>query len=227
LKNDKCKSNENCKLINEKLCSSDSQINRYKLYLSLTMAASKEIIITLPNPRLHAKSRRVAIITDEVRKIIEDMKSATLDWEKNRPHEVGVALAAIQIDQPLKIIIVRNNFDDRQDETFSVFINPKIMKYEGELEEDFEGCLSVLDVYGKVPRWTKVRVRALNEQGREIRVKADGFLARVLQHEVDHINGLVFVDHIKGQPEAFYHLTPDGKLDKSDYEQIKKTGIFR
>lgn len=191
------------------------------------MAANKGIIITLPNPHLHAKSQRVAIVTDEARQVIEDMKSATLDWEKSRPHEVGVALAAIQIDRPLKIIIIRNNFDDKKDETFSVFINPKIMKYEGEIEEDFEGCLSVLDIYGKVPRWTKVRMRAQDEQGREIRVRADGFLARVLQHEVDHINGTVFVDHIKDHPEAFYHLMPDGKLIESDYEQIKKTGIFR
>lgn len=191
------------------------------------MAANKGIIITLPNPRLHAKSQRVAVISEEVRKVIEDMKSATLDWEKSRPHEVGVALAAIQIDQPLKIIIIRNNFDDKKDKTFSVFINPKIMKYEGVLEEDFEGCLSVLNIYGKVPRWNKVRMRALDEQGREVRVRADGFLARVLQHEVDHINGMVFVDHIKGKPEAFYHLTSDGKLSKSNYEQIQKTGIFR
>ncbi len=190
------------------------------------MAANKGIIITLPNSHLRAKSRRVAIITDEVRQVIENMKSATLDWEKSRPHEVGVALAAIQIDQPLKIIIIRNNFDDKKDETFSVFINPKIMKYEGKLEEDFEGCLSVLDIYGKVPRWTKIRMRAQDEQGREVRVRADGFLARVLQHEVDHINGMVFVDHIKDHPEAFYHLTPDGKLIESDYEQIKKTRIL-
>ncbi|MBI5906493.1 peptide deformylase [Candidatus Saccharibacteria bacterium] len=190
------------------------------------MAANKGIIITLPNSHLRAKSRRVAIITNEVRQIIENMKSATLDWEKSRPHEVGVALAAIQIDQPLKIIIIRNNFDDKKDETFSVFINPKIMKYEGKLEEDFEGCLSVLDIYGKVPRWTKIRMRAQDEQGHEVRVKADGFLARVLQHEVDHINGMVFVDHIKDHPEAFYHLTSDGKLIESNYEQIKKTHIL-
>lgn len=189
--------------------------------------AGKEIIITLPNPHLRDKSRRVAIITDEVRKVISDMKEATLDWEESRPHEVGVALASIQINQPLKIIIIRNNFDDKQDKTFSVFINPEIVKYDGETEEDFEGCLSVVNIYGKVPRWTKVRMRALDEQGREVRVRAEGFLARVLQHEVDHTKGMVFVDHIKDNPKAFYHLTKDGKLIESDYEQIKKTGIFR
>jgi peptide deformylase len=189
--------------------------------------ATKDIIITLPNPHLRAKSRRVAVITDEVRKVIKDMKDATLDWEKKRPHEVGVALAAIQIDQPYKIIIIRNDFDDKQDTSFSVFINPKITKCEGQLEEDYEGCLSVQSVYGLVPRWTKVRLRALDEEGREVRVKAEGFLARVLQHEVDHINGTVFVDHIKDNHQAFYHLLPNGKLKMTDYEQIKKAHLFR
>lgn len=189
--------------------------------------SSKDLIITLPNPRLRAKSRRVAVITDEVRKVIKDMKNATLDWEKSRPHEVGVALAAIQIDQPYKIIIIRNNFDDKEDSSFSVFINPKITKCEGQLEEDYEGCLSVQSVYGLVPRWTKARLRALDEEGREVRVKAEGFLARVLQHEVDHIKGIVFVDHIKGNHQAFYHLLPNGKLKMTDYEQIKKADLFR
>ncbi len=155
------------------------------------------------------------------------MKDATLDWEASREHEVGVALAAIQIGQALRIIVIRNDFDNKKDRTFSVFINPEITKREGEVEEDYEGCLSVTDVYGKVPRYSKIRIRALDENGRQIRGKAEGFLARVLQHEVDHINGVVFVDHIKDQPQAFYKLTEDGKLKKLDYEQVVKTGIFR
>jgi peptide deformylase len=194
--------------------------------LGLDMA-TKDLIITLPNPHLRAKSRRVGVITDETLRIIEDMKSATLDWEDSRPHEVGVALAAIQIDQMLKIIVIRNDFDNKEDKTFSVFINPEITKLEGEVDEDYEGCLSVKDIYGKVPRNTKVRMRALNEQGQELRVKAEGFLARVLQHEVDHCNGLVFVDHIEDNPEAFFELTDEGKLEQLDYEQVQKADIFR
>lgn len=189
--------------------------------------ATKDLIITLPSPHLRSKSRRVGVITDDIRQIIEDMKSATLDWEDSRPHEVGVALAAIQIDRDLRIIVIRNDFDNKDDKTFSVFINPEITKLEGEVEDDYEGCLSVKDVYGKVPRYTKVRMRALNELGQELRVKAEGFLARVLQHEVDHCNGLVFVDHIKDDPEAFFELTDDGKLEQMDYEQVQKADIFR
>lgn len=189
--------------------------------------STKDNIITLPNPHLRQKSRKISVITDEVRKVVEQMKSAALDWEANREHEVGVALAAIQIDKPYKIVIIRNNFDDKKDKSFTVFINPEITKLEGEIEEDYEGCLSVKDIYGKVPRHTKVRLRALDEKGREIRVKAAGFLARVFQHEIDHINGTVFIDHLKNKPDCFYQLTPEGKLDKIDYEQVDSAGIFR
>jgi peptide deformylase len=189
--------------------------------------SKKDNIIILPNSHLRGKSQRVGIITDNIHKVIEEMKQATLDWEASRPHEVGVALAAIQIDQALKLIVVRNDFDNKEDKTFSVFINPEIVKYEGHIEADFEGCLSVKDIYGKVPRWTKVRMRALNENGQEVRVRAEGFLARVLQHEVDHTKGIMFIDHISGKPDAFFKLTDQGKLKEADYAKIKATGIFR
>jgi peptide deformylase len=191
------------------------------------MSTPKDSIITLPNDHLREKSRRIAVITEGVRKVVAEMKKATLDWEASREHEVGVALAAIQINEPLRIIVVRNNFDDKNDHRFNVFINPEITKLEGEIEEDYEGCLSVLDVYGKVPRATKVRVKALDENGHPIRVKAQGFLARVLQHEIDHLNGKLFIDHIQDSPEAFYKITDDGKLEHLPYEQVEQTGIFR
>ncbi|HCM52059.1 TPA: peptide deformylase [Candidatus Saccharibacteria bacterium] len=182
--------------------------------------SANELIITLPSSGLRRKSQRISVITPEVKKIIDDMKAATLDWEASRPHEVGVALAAIQIDQPLRIIIVRNNFDNKDDKSFSVFINPEIVKKEGALEEDFEGCLSVKDVYGKVPRYPKIRLRALDEEGRPIRVRAEGFLARVLQHEVDHLQGMVFVDHIEDRRDAFYKINEEGKLESYDYDRV-------
>jgi peptide deformylase len=189
--------------------------------------SAKDSIITLPNEHLRQKSRRISIVTSEVRDVINKMKEATLEWEASRQHEVGVALAAIQIDQPLRIIVVRNDFNNKEDRRFNVFINPEITKLEGEIEEDYEGCLSVLDIYGKVPRYSKVRIRALDENGHTIRVKAQGFLARILQHEVDHLNGTLFIDHIKDNPNAFYKITEDGKLEKLPYEQIRQANILR
>ena len=87
---------------------------------------------------------------------------------------------------------------------------------------DYEGCLSVPDVYGMVPRYPKVKVRANDEDGKEFTVKAEGFLARVFQHEIDHTNGKLFVDHIKDDFNAFYHLTDEGKLEKVKVADVKK-----
>lgn len=176
-------------------------------------------IITLPNPHLRQRSKKVGYISDEIKQIIEDMQNATLDWEASREHEVGVALAAVQIDALYRIVVIRNNFDDKKDRTFKILINPEITKYEGELFDDYEGCLSVKNIYGKVPRHSKIRLKALDTDGVEFRLTAEGFLARVLQHEIDHTNGIVFIDHIKDDPKAFYVLTEDGKLEKLNYEK--------
>jgi len=147
------------------------------------------------------------------------MKDATIDWEDSRNHEVSVALAAVQIDKLLRIVIVRSNPDNKQDQSFGVFINPEITKYEGTIEKDFEGCLSIKDIYGKVPRYSKVRVKALDINGKPFRVTADGFLARIFQHEIDHTNGKVFIDHIKNSPNAFYRLLENGELEPLDYKK--------
>ncbi len=188
---------------------------------------TKDDIIKLPNPRLRQKSERVGIVTDEIKRIVQDMEEATLDWDKSRAHEVGVALAAIQIDRLYKIVVVRNDYNDKDNHEFTVFINPEITKLEGEIKADFEGCLSVPEVYGKVPRHTKVRVKALNLNGKPFRVTAEGFLARIFQHEIDHCNGIVFIDHIKGDTEAFFNLNEDGKLDPLDYEKdVKNSSIL-
>lgn len=175
-------------------------------------------LITLPDPHLRQRSAKIGYIDEEIRELAERMQAITLAWEADREHEVGVALAAIQIDVPLRLIVVRNDFDNKSDTSFHTFINPVIAKYEGEQAEDFEGCLSVKDLYGKVVRYSKVRIKALNLEGEEVRFSAEGFLARVFQHEIDHTNGKVFVDHIKDMPNAFYTLDSEGNLQQLDYE---------
>ncbi len=185
----------------------------------------RNAIISLPNPHLRQKSARVHVITPEVTQLITDMQAATLDWEEHRPHELGVALAAVQVDRLVRIVIIRNNFDNKDDRTFVTLINPEVVKLEGEITYDHEGCLSVPDVYGLVPRHSRARIKALDEKGHEIRLKADGFLARVLQHEIDHTNGIVFIDHIKDK-DAFFNLTEDGKLVKAPHESITKNRLL-
>ena len=180
--------------------------------------ATKDDIITLPNKHLRQRSTRVGLITDDIRKLISKMEEATLDWEDSRSHEVGVALAAVQIDELLRIVVIRSNFDDKNDRTFRTFINPEIVKYEGEIQDDYEGCLSIQDIYGKVKRHTRVRIKAKNIAGKEVRLTVDGFVARIFQHEIDHLNGIVFVDHIKDNKDAFYRLDKDGRLEELNYE---------
>jgi peptide deformylase len=108
-------------------------------------------------------------------------------------------------------VVIRDDFDDKANRSFSVFINPEIVKAEGEPTEELEGCLSVKDIYGSVLRYPKVKVKALNLDGQPVRVTATGFLARVFQHEIDHTNGIVFVDRVDN-PRKLFRLEPDGKF---------------
>ena len=178
----------------------------------------KEAIITLPNPHLRQKSTRVHVITDDVKQLVSDMTDASIDWEESRPHEISAALAAVQIDRLERVVIIRSDFDDKTNQEFIPLINPEIVKGEGPMIEDYEGCLSVNGFYGKVPRYGKIRVKALDITGNEVRIKAEGFLARVLQHEIDHTNGIVFIDHIHDKRDAFYRLNDKGELDPLDYD---------
>ncbi len=182
----------------------------------------KEDIIVLPNAHLRQKSQKITVVSDDARQLIADMTSAALDWEDSRPHEISAALAAVQINKLQRIVIVRSDFDHKETREFTALINPEIVKYEGSVEIDYEGCLSVKNIYGKVPRHTKIRVKALDQDGNPIRFKASGFLARVIQHEIDHTNGIVFIDHIHDVTDAFYTLDDGGELQPLDYNQYIK-----
>lgn len=184
-------------------------------------------IITLPNDHLRQRSQRITQIDADTRQIVSDMIAATLDWEAHRPNEVAVALAAVQIDKPVRIVIIRADFDNKENKNFQVLINPEITKYEGEIITDYEGCLSVKDVYGKVPRYSKIRGRAIDINGNRIKIKStDPFLSRVLQHEVDHTNGICFVDHIAHDQDAFSVLTKSGDLVACPYSKVINSGII-
>ena len=184
-------------------------------------------IITLPNEHLRQRSKRVTTIDDDTLQLIDDMIAATLDWEESRPNEVAVALAAIQIDKPVRVVIIREDFDDKSNKNFTILINPEIVKYEGKIVYDQEGCLSVKDVYGNVPRYSKVRCRAIDIHGNRVHFKSPNpFVARVLQHEIDHTNGICFVDHIAHDEDAFFSLTKSGDLEPCPYSIVVKSGIL-
>lgn len=178
-------------------------------------------IITTPDPRLREKSEKVLKIDDEILGIISDMRKLSLEWEKEHPYEISAAMAAPQMGALKRIIIIRDDMEEKKHASFTALINPEIIRADGKVVEDLEGCLSVPKIYGKVPRATKVRVKAKLEDGTEVRIKATGELARTLLHEIDHLDGILFIDHIKDKSDAFYEMNDKGELDQispDDYE---------
>ena len=149
------------------------------------------------------------------------MTTVSLDWEDHRDNEVTVGLAAVQINKLTRVVIIRNDFDNKEDRTFRTLINPEIVKTEGEPEYRPEGCLSISGYYGRVKRFPKVKVKALNEHGKAIRITAHDFLARVLQHEIDHINGKTYM-HRMDEGSELYKMKDDGKLELLDSDTYEK-----
>ena len=177
-------------------------------------------IITTPDGRLREKSEKVHKIDDEIRGIIADMRKLSLDWEKDHPYELSAAMAAPQMGVLKRIIIIRDDMENKKNATFTALINPEVIRTEGKVKKDYEGCLSVPSIYGMVPRATKVKVKAQLEDGAEVRIKATDELARTLLHEIDHLNGVLFIDHIRDEEEAFYKMNDKGDLiPVEDYEK--------
>lgn len=142
-------------------------------------------IVYLPDPRLRDLTMPVTIFDDKLQTLINDMIETMYDAK-------GVGLAAPQIGISLKLAVIDASRDHNQPFTI---INPEILEKEGEHMME-EGCLSVPSVYDKAPRALKVKVRALDRYGKPFEMEADGLLAHVLQHEIDHLNGKLFVDYL-------------------------------
>ena len=179
-------------------------------------------IVTTPDPRLRQKSEKVHQIDDETKRIIDEMIASSLAWEEEHEFELSAAMAAPQLGYNKRIIVVREDMSNKDNATFVPLINPVVIKTEGKIIEDYEGCLSVPSIYGKVGRPYKARIKAVTENGEEVRLKATGFLARTLLHEIDHLDGVLFIDHIKDQTDAFYKLNSKGDLEPLDYDKYIK-----
>lgn len=142
-------------------------------------------VLRFPDERLRTVAEPVTEVTDEIREFITDM------FETMRV-ERGVGLAATQVNRHQQIIVMDVSEDMDQP---LVFINPEIIAQQGTMINE-EGCLSVPGSYAKVERAEKVTVRALNEQGEEFELSAEGLLAICIQHEMDHLKGKLFVDYL-------------------------------
>ncbi len=190
--------------------------------MSSKKSNSADNIIVTPDPRLRQKSTKVKAGDPEVEKIIKEMIQASLDWEEEHEFELSAALAAPQLGYNRRIIIVREDMNEKENANFIPLLNPEVIKTEGKTLYDYEGCLSVPTIYGKVPRPQKARIKAQPADGQEVRIKAEDFLARTILHEIDHLNGILFIDHIKDVEDAFYKLDDKGDLQPVDYDEYIK-----
>ena len=150
---------------------------------------------TLPDPVLRQKARRVTKIDAALQKLIDDMIDTMRDAS-------GVGLAANQVGVLQRIVVI----EIPEEEEVLVLINPEITRREGERLVE-EGCLSIPGYRGELTRSLKVRARALDRDGNTMRVKAEGLLAQALEHETDHINGTLYIDHLESS-DKLWKLEP-------------------
>jgi peptide deformylase len=142
-------------------------------------------ILTFPNPRLRSRAKPVGAIDAKVRQLVDDM----FETMYAAP---GIGLAAIQVDVPLRIVVI--DISEQHDSPLCL-INPEILEQTGD-EQMEEGCLSVPGFYETVSRAERVRVRALDRDGQAFELDAGGLLAVCIQHEIDHLDGKLFVDYL-------------------------------
>jgi peptide deformylase len=165
-----------------------SQTTRLKPPLpSRTLPLNMLRIVHYPHPTLQYESKQIVRVDVQLKKLIENMFDLMYEFR-------GVGLAANQVDLPLRLFVVNESGQKGAGEEL-VFINPVLSQPKG-TEEAEEGCLSLPGVYAPVRRPKQINIQAYNLQGQEIKGQIGGFLARVVQHEFDHINGVMFIDRI-------------------------------
>jgi len=143
-------------------------------------------ILQYPDPRLHKVAKPVAKVDDRIRKLVRNMAETMYDAP-------GIGLAATQVDVHERVVVIDLSEDNKH---LQVFINPEILWSSPERKTYEEGCLSVPGVYDEVERPASVKVRALDDQGKAFEIDAEGLLAVCIQHEIDHLNGKVFVEYL-------------------------------
>ncbi len=143
-------------------------------------------ILRYPDPRLNKIAQPVATVDERVRRLVDDMLATMYDAH-------GIGLAATQVDVHERVLVIDVSEDRSQP---LVLINPQLTWVSQEMVTGDEGCLSVPTIYDKVPRHAQVKVRALDRNGASFEFEADGLLAVCVQHEMDHLQGKVFVDYL-------------------------------
>ncbi|MFC1494763.1 peptide deformylase [Thermodesulfobacteriota bacterium] len=152
-------------------------------------------IYTYPDPVLREKADPVENINGKTQKLIDDMAETMYKAP-------GIGLAAVQVGEPVRIIVY-DNTPKEEGENLSVIINPEIVSCEGSVSFE-EACLSVIDYSADVKRSEKICVKALDREGNPIEIEAEGLHSICLQHEIDHLNGILFIDHLSSIKRSLY-----------------------
>jgi peptide deformylase len=147
-------------------------------------------IVSYPHEVLQSPARKVERIDDSIRQLVRDMAETMYAAP-------GVGLAAPQVGEPLQVIVMDVTPQEEPQKNLIALVNPEIVAAEGEVESK-EGCLSVAEVTCEIKRHTKVRVRGLDLEGRPVEMDAEGLLAIVVQHELDHLKGMLIFDRLSG-----------------------------
>jgi peptide deformylase len=166
-------------------------------------------ICKYPDPILKQEAGPIVEITDDIHKLAEDM----IDTMREAP---GAGLAAPQVGQSLRIIVIEASTAEEVGQAL-VVINPEIIRSDGSLVYE-EGCLSVIDYSAKVTRANQVLVRGLDIDGNPIEIEAEGRMAVVFQHEIDHLNGILFIDRISSLKREIYRRRLKKALKKEEQE---------
>jgi len=163
-------------------------------------------IYTLSEPVLRHKAKKVKTFNQELKQLTDDMVETMQVSD-------GVGLAAPQIGVSERIVVIQipEEYEDEEAGKLFVLINPEITEASDEILLADEACLSIPGIMGEVPRASKIKVRAQNVKGKAIRVKAEGYLARVFQHEIDHLDGVLFIDRVENA-ETLRRVTPEGEV---------------
>jgi peptide deformylase len=166
-------------------------------------------IVLSDNPLLRKKSRRVRRVGPALQRLIDDMV------ETMRPAN-GIGLAAIQIGVPERVIVVQlpEDEEDPKSNTLYAIINPELARKSREMEDGIEGCLSIPGWVGEVSRHHAVTIKGLDPQGRSVRIRAEGLLARVFQHEIDHCDGILFIDRVADSEKIW--PVPEGEEEEAE-----------
>lgn len=182
-------------------------------------------ILTLTHPIIRKKLKAVGRIDAHVKKTIEEMRKTVLA-EKD-PEGVGLAANQVGLDMRLflaKIVDAKSRkklSDVERAKAFSPFINPEITSYGKEMDEVFEGCLSIPDLYGFVKRPKSISVKYTNIDGKTVQRSFTGMPARIIQHEVDHLNGRLFIDHVAVQTKELFRYTGLNDKGEPQFEKVR------